>query len=397
MPINLALAGSGVFAEAAYLPALLATTSAIKLHTIWSRSSSSTDKLVASAKTLELFKDASEVKVLNGQDGFDALLATPEVDAIAFVLPITAQPDLIIRALQAGKHVMSEKPVGKDVETAKALIGRYEKEFKPKGLIWRVAENYNHDQSIRAAREIMQNNKDIGPVLYWSLQLHAYLEDGSKYQATQWRTIPDYQGGFLLDGGVHFAAMVRNVLPNPPNRVISHTSLHRAHIPPTDTIVAIARSADNLTVPAHGPETQLETLITTSQMPVPAGKSSPQGTVLMSFAAPDLAPEDRLPASLRVTCLNAVVQVKGSSAGWVVEVLPGKGSKVERFSKESKGNGVEVELREWAEAIAAVKEGKKVEARDDGEPRLALWDLAFVQALLTSEGKEVDIEALVSN
>jgi predicted dehydrogenase len=141
MPINLALAGSGVFAEAAYLPALLANTAFIKLHTIWSRSSSSTDKLVNSARTLELVKDASDVKVLNGQDGFAAVLADPEVDAVAFVLPITAQPDLIIRALQAGKHVLSEKPVAKDVETAKAMIQRYENEFKTKGLIWRVAES----------------------------------------------------------------------------------------------------------------------------------------------------------------------------------------------------------------------------------------------------------------
>jgi hypothetical protein len=131
-------------------------------------------------------------------------------------------------------------------------------------------------------------------------------------------------------------------------------------------------------------------------MPVPPGKSSPQGTILISFAAPDLALEDRLPASLRVTCVNAIVQVRGSSAGWTVEVLPAKGSKVEKFSEESAGNGVEVELREWAEAIAAAKAGKESDKRDDGAPRLALWDLAFVEALLTSEGKEVELESLIS-
>ncbi len=84
-----------------------------------------------------------QVTVYNGHgaDGLDALLADSSIDAIAFVLPITAQPDLIIKALTAGKHVISEKPVGKDVATAKALIETYEKEFKPKGLIWRVAES----------------------------------------------------------------------------------------------------------------------------------------------------------------------------------------------------------------------------------------------------------------
>lgn len=131
-------------------------------------------------------------------------------------------------------------------------------------------------------------------------------------------------------------------------------------------------------------------------MPVAPGQSSPQGTIILSFAVPDLAPEDRIPASLRVTCLNAVVQVRGSSAGWTVDVLPAQGSKVEKFSKEGKGNGVEVELREWAEAIADVKSGKKGEGkRDDGAPKLALWDLAFVEALLTSEGKEIELNTLL--
>jgi hypothetical protein len=57
--------------------------------------------------------------------------------------------------------------------------------------------DFNHDESVRLARDIMQTNKELGDVLYWQLNMHAYLEDGSKYQATQWRTIPDYQGGKL--------------------------------------------------------------------------------------------------------------------------------------------------------------------------------------------------------
>lgn len=141
--INLALAGSGTFAQNAYLPALLANTSTIHLHSLWSRSSSSTDALISSAKSIGLLKSEGDVKVYNGTDanGLDAVLADPEVDAVAFILPITAQPPLIVKAWQAGKHVLSEKPVGKDTEAAKELIRLYESEYKPKGLIWRVAES----------------------------------------------------------------------------------------------------------------------------------------------------------------------------------------------------------------------------------------------------------------
>lgn len=202
--------------------------------------------------------------------------------------------------------------------------------------------------------------------------------------------------GFLLDGGVHFVAMVRNIVPSPPNRVVAYSSLHRAHIPPHDTLIGIARASDSTLTSPHGPETQLKTLLTTADMPTEPGQSSAQGTVLISFAAPDLAPEHRTPVTLRVTCLNAVLQISGSSAGWKVEIMPGAGSDIQAYSQESKGNGVQVELQEWAEAIAAHKAGKKSEKRNDGDPKWALWDVAFIEALLTSEGNEVSIEDLIA-
>lgn len=72
--------------------------------------------------------------------GLDELLASDEVDAVVIALPIPLQPEIIRRVWQAGKHCLSEKPVGKDVATAEALISEYHDEYQPKGLIWRVAE-----------------------------------------------------------------------------------------------------------------------------------------------------------------------------------------------------------------------------------------------------------------
>jgi predicted dehydrogenase len=81
------------------------------------------------------------INVLHGDGGLEAVLNNPDVDGVMLVLPITKHPELVLRALRAGKHVMSEKPVGKDVKTARETIEEYEKVYKPKGLIWRVAES----------------------------------------------------------------------------------------------------------------------------------------------------------------------------------------------------------------------------------------------------------------
>ena len=87
MPINIALLGSGLFAQNAYLPAL-SPSSEINLHTVWSRSQKSVEALVEAAKKLGL----SPSQTLYGDDNVEKLLDDPTIDAVIIVLPITKQP-----------------------------------------------------------------------------------------------------------------------------------------------------------------------------------------------------------------------------------------------------------------------------------------------------------------
>ena len=137
MSVNVALLGSGLFATNAYLPALNTDSNKhIAIHTLWSRSESSVAKLASKASELGL-----SPRSLHGDEGFDTVLNDKDIDAVMLVLPITAQPDLIRKAWKAGKHVLSEKPIAKDVASAKEIVEEYETVWKPKGLIWRVAES----------------------------------------------------------------------------------------------------------------------------------------------------------------------------------------------------------------------------------------------------------------
>lgn len=65
--------------------------------------------------------------------------------------------------------------------------------------------------------------------------------DLQRIVATSWRTVPDYQGGFLLDGGVHFAAGLAAML-GPIAQVNGTSFLHRKHLAPTDTCYAICKT-----------------------------------------------------------------------------------------------------------------------------------------------------------
>lgn len=135
---------------------------------------------------------------LGGQDGnLDALLARKDIQAVIVVLPITAQPPIIVQALEAGKHVISEKPIAPTVKEGIKLINTYESVYKPRGLVWRVAENFEAEPGLRAAGKAIAENK-IGMVCFWNLQVLSNVTIDSMWYKTPWRTVPDYQGGFLV-------------------------------------------------------------------------------------------------------------------------------------------------------------------------------------------------------
>lgn len=74
-------------------------------------------------------------------------------------------------------------------------------------------QNWAHEPaSLELSRLIDSGKSPLGPVLFYDLKSLGHVPSGSKYHATEWRNVPDYQGGFLLDGGVHPVAMLRVAL-----------------------------------------------------------------------------------------------------------------------------------------------------------------------------------------
>jgi predicted dehydrogenase len=71
------------------------------------------------------FGDAGGVQDLTGirkYDDLDGMLADPEIDLIDLCLPSNLHRDMALRAMEAGKHVLVEKPIALSVEDADAMI-----------------------------------------------------------------------------------------------------------------------------------------------------------------------------------------------------------------------------------------------------------------------------------
>lgn len=120
----------------------------------------------------------------------DALLARSDISAVIVVLTITLQPSIVLKCLAAGKHVLSEKPVAPDVAQGISLIKTYNSEYRNKGLIWRVAENFEAEPGFRVAGAAIAAGK-IGKVVFFKATVVNYIDKDSKWYKTPWRTVPD--------------------------------------------------------------------------------------------------------------------------------------------------------------------------------------------------------------
>lgn len=116
------------------------------------------------------------------QRSLDDLLARTDIIAVVIALPITVQPEIVKRALEAGKHVLSEKPVAKDVETAEDLIRWYGS--SPRNTIWSVAENFRFIDAVDAGYKAVKENG--GDVTTFSVRLFVMMDENNEYCRTEW-------------------------------------------------------------------------------------------------------------------------------------------------------------------------------------------------------------------
>jgi predicted dehydrogenase len=112
---------------------------------------------------------AREVAKLRGiqtvYDSIDALLTDPNVEILDVAVPPDAQPDLIRRAVELGKGrlrgILAQKPLALSVTDARDIVNR----CADAGIVLAVNQNMRFDQSIRAAKDVLNRGWLGEPVL----------------------------------------------------------------------------------------------------------------------------------------------------------------------------------------------------------------------------------------
>ncbi|MGH3763156.1 Gfo/Idh/MocA family protein [Actinophytocola sp.] len=136
---------------------------------------------------------AAEVAALTGAtpvEDFDDLLAT--VDAVTFAVPPAVQAPLALRAIEAGKHLVLEKPLAGTVEEAEQLVAAAERH----GVATLMVLTFRYgDETIDWLADVRRTGGWHGGAARW---MSATLLD-TKYEFSRWR----HDGGALADIGPH--------------------------------------------------------------------------------------------------------------------------------------------------------------------------------------------------
>lgn len=136
------------------------------------------------------------------------MLEDKSIDAVVIASPTFLHHELITQALEAGVHVMVEKPLTPTLEEARDVVER----VRARGLKLQVGYMRRFDHAFKRAREAIGRG-DIGK----PLSFIAIARDPTP--PTGWAVDPARSGGIFLDMLSHDTDMARWLMGREPTRV----------------------------------------------------------------------------------------------------------------------------------------------------------------------------------
>ena len=140
---------------------------------------------------------------------YDELLADPDVQAVYVPLPNTMHKEWTIKALNAKKHVLCEKPLAPTAEEAAEMFAA----AKANGVWLMEAFAYQHSPFIAAVKDELDKGT-IGDVRYMEAALIT-----SDYDLSNIRMRRETLGGSLYDLGVYSCSLILRMLGKDPKTV----------------------------------------------------------------------------------------------------------------------------------------------------------------------------------
>ena len=153
--------------------------------------------------------ELAESRGIHAYASFEELLADESVELITIATPNDVHEEIAIAAMNAGKHVISEKPVTITLESLERMIAASEKN----GVRFSVHQNRRWDEDFLAFKALCQSG-ELGDVISIESRVH-----GSRGIPGDWRGMKKCGGGMLYDWGIHLIDQILMIFGFNPKRV----------------------------------------------------------------------------------------------------------------------------------------------------------------------------------
>jgi predicted dehydrogenase len=147
---------------------------------------------------------------------YEELLADRSIEAVYNPLPNHLHVPWSIKALEAGKHVLCEKPLGLDAADARRLLDAAQRYPKLKVM---EAFMYRHHLQWKLAQQIVKSG-ELGEVRSVHAFFNYFLDDPANV-----RNMADIGGGGLLDVGCYAVSLSRMIFEAEPRRAFAALDL----------------------------------------------------------------------------------------------------------------------------------------------------------------------------
>lgn len=179
-----------------------------------------------------------------GTTRYEDLLERDDIDIIHVCTPNALHREQVVRAIEAGKHVYCDKPLGASYEDCRAMVNAAE--AAPPGLVTQVALQYRFYPCTMRARQLVEEGFPGKIYSFRAVYLHASNIDPEK--PLKWKLDKARGGGGVLyDLGSHVLDLVHH-LAGPFGAVFAdtHTATKQRRHPETGEMTAV--ETDDLAV-----------------------------------------------------------------------------------------------------------------------------------------------------
>lgn len=147
----------------------------------------------------------AEEKGLHAYASLEELLADKNVEFVTIATPNDFHRPIAVQAMNAGKSVISEKPVTMSSGDLQAMIDA----ANQNGVIFSVHQNRRWDEDYLVVKKIIEDN-ELGRVFNIESRVQ-----GSRGVPGDWRNTKEHGGGMVLDWGVHLLDQMLMMVQEP--------------------------------------------------------------------------------------------------------------------------------------------------------------------------------------